>query len=74
MFNATNSNAINSKSNINFSFFFSAFPESTWNFEYFDIKDEPERLFVSEIRDYKMRGYLNARKAAHQNTYGQSTC
>ena len=32
------------------------------------------RLFVSEIRDYKRRGYLNARKAAYQNTYGQLKC
>ena len=32
------------------------------------------RLFASEIRDYKRRGYLNARKAAYQNTYGQLKC
>ena len=30
-----------------FSEFFPAFPESKWNLEYFDQKDEPPRLFVS---------------------------
>ena len=43
-----------------FSNFFSAFPKSTENFEYFRKKDELQRLFVSEIIDCKMWGYLNA--------------
>ena len=38
---------------------FSAFPESTQKFEYFGIKDKPQRLFVSEITDLKKRDYLN---------------
>ena len=42
--------------------------------ENFEKEDEPQKLLVSEIIDYKMRGYLNAQKAAYQNTYGQSTC
>ena len=29
---------------------------------------------ISEIIEYKKRGYLNALKAADQNTYGQSSC
>ena len=53
---------------------FSAFTDSTENLKSFQKKDEPRRLFVSEIMDYKKQGYLNARKAAYQNTYGQSTC
>ena len=36
-----------------FSEFFSAFPKSPYNLEYFEKKDEPQRLFVSEIRDFK---------------------
>ena len=38
---------------------FSAFPESTQKFEYFGIKDKPQRLFVSEITDLKKRDYLS---------------
>ena len=41
-----------------FSGFYSAFPKSTGNFEYFGTKNEPQRLFVSKIRDCKKRGYL----------------
>ena len=37
-------------------------------------KDESWRLFVSEFKGYKNRGYLNPRKAAYQNTYRQTTC
>ena len=39
------------------------FAESAWNLEYFLKKGELWRLFVSEILDYKMRAYLNARKS-----------
>ena len=28
--------------------------------ENFEKEDEPQKLLVSEIIDYKMRGYLNA--------------
>ena len=54
--------------------FFTAFLESTKNFEYFEKKEEPQRLFVSEIIDCKNRGYLNAYKTPCQRTYGRSTC
>ena len=57
-----------------FSEFSSAFPKSTLNLEYFERKDEPRRLFVSEILDFKKPSYLNAKKSACQNTYRQSTC
>ena len=57
-----------------FSWFFSAFAESTSNFEYFETKDEPGRVILSEIIDYKKRCYLKAEKAAYQNTYGPSRC
>ena len=43
-----------------FSQFFSAFPKSAKNLKYFEEKDEPQRVLVSEIIDAKMRGYLNA--------------
>ena len=36
-------------------------------------KNEPWRLFVSEIIHCKKRSYLNAQKAPCQNTYWQST-
>ena len=54
--------------------FFSLFLESTYDLKWFERKDEPQRLFVSALIDYKMRGYLNASKAPCKNTYGQSTC
>ena len=57
-----------------FSAFFSAFPWSTYNLEYFPKKDEPQKVFIFDIIDCKMWGYLNAQKATCQNTYGQWTC
>ena len=57
-----------------FSDFFLAFLKFTSNLESLKQKDEPQRLFISDIIDYKKWGYLNARKVAYQNTYGQSTC
>ena len=41
-------------------YFFSAFLESTSNFQYFGTKSEPQRQFVSEIIEWKKRGYLKA--------------
>ena len=43
-----------------FSEYFSAFPKSGINLEYFAQIDEPRKLFVSEITGCKKRGYLNA--------------
>ena len=57
-----------------FSQFFSSFPKSTSNFEHFPKKDEPRRLFVSEILACKRQDYLNASKDMYQNIYGQSIC
>ena len=54
-----------------FSQFFCALPETISDFKYFEKKNDPGRLFVSEIIDCKMRGYLNEEKALCQNTYGQ---
>ena len=70
--NVTSSNAIITRSK-NICEFFFPFAESTWNLEYFERKDEPQSLFVSEIKDCKKRSYLNAQKAPCQNVYGQST-
>ena len=47
-----------------FFFFFFVFPESKSNLQYFETKDEPQNLLVSEIIDSKKRGYF----------YRQSTC
>ena len=60
VFNATHSNAIISKlKNIKiFAQFLSLFAQSTWNFRYFERKDEPQRLLVSENIDFKKTGYL----------------
>ena len=85
VFNTTNSNAFISKSKClaqpvqihlspnqnRLAQFFSAF---TKHLEYFKKKDEPWKLFVSEIVDWKKRGYLNAGKAPCHSTYGHSTC
>ena len=49
-----------SKNRKKISEFFSAFPKSRKNFEYFGKNDYPQMLFVSEIIDGKKRGYLNA--------------
>ena len=57
-----------------FSEFFSSFPKSTENSVYFEKKDGPQRLFLSEIIDSKKRSYVNAQRASCQNTYGQWTC
>ena len=57
-----------------FSDFISAFPESTQNFEYFQKKFEPQRLFLTESIDWKMRSYLSVQKTPCQITYGESTC
>ena len=58
MFDATNSNAVISKSK-NIFYFFAAFPESTKNLEYFEKNDEPESWFLSDIIDCKKHDYLN---------------
>ena len=52
-----------------FSEFRSAFPESTFNLEYFQKKDEPQRLFVSEIIDYKERVTQMAKKPVSENLW-----
>ena len=58
----------------NISKIFSAFPETTWNLEYFEKKHGLQRWLVSEIIDCKKQGYLSASNTMSQNTYGQSTC
>ena len=57
-----------------FSQFCFEFPESTWNLEYFEKKDDPSKLFFSEIIHYKKRGYLNEEKPKCLKSYGMSTC
>ena len=62
MFKATNSNAIISKPK-KISQFFSAFPESIYNLEYFQKTVEAQRGYPSEIIDWKKQIYLNSQKA-----------
>ena len=57
-----------------FSEVFSPFPESTYNLQYFETRDQPQRLFLSEIKDCKNRSKLNAQKASCHKTYGEPTC
>ena len=57
-----------SKNQKNFSEFFSAFPQSTWNFEYFEKTAEPKKWFLTEIIDWKRRSYLKAQKTPYYNT------
>ena len=42
-----------------FAQFLSAFPEAAQNLKYFEKKDDPQTLFLSEVIDSKNRGYLN---------------
>ena len=56
-----------------FSEFFAVFPQSTSNLQYFETKDESRKLFVSDIIDFEKQSQLNAEKAAHHKTYGEST-
>ena len=68
VFNATIQMLLSQKKSI-FYQLLSVFPEYTQNLEYFEKKDEPLKLFVSQIIDCKKRGYLNAEKANCQNTH-----
>ena len=71
--NATNSNAIISKSkNIFWTIF--CISEIYIKRQILSKKDQAGRLFVSEIIDCKRRLYLNAQEAPCHNTYGQWTC
>ena len=54
--------------------FFSAFTEPKENLDYNEKKGEPQSFFFSEIIDCKKRSYFNAKRAAYQNTYVESTC
>ena len=42
-----------------FSQFFTAFLKSTFNFEYFEEKDEPHSLCICEVVDGEKRSYVN---------------
>ena len=45
-----------------FSEFFSSFPQSTYNLKYFEKKDDPQRLFLFQIIDSKMRVTIMPKK------------
>ena len=57
-----------------FSEVFPEFLKGKWDLEYFETNDELQRLFVSDIIDFKNPGCFNFQKAPCHNTYRQSTC
>ena len=56
-----------------FSQFFTAFLNSTFNFEHFEKKDESHSLCLSEIVDCEIDVYLNVKRIILQYAIGQST-
>ena len=48
-----------------FSEFFCPFPKFAGNLQYFEKKNEPRTLFVSEIIDCKTQGSFSAEKGAY---------
>ena len=63
-----------SKKRKTFSEFFTPFLKSTSIFEYFDEKDDPHRLYISEITECERRGKINVQKSPFENILRQLTC
>ena len=57
-----------------FSGFFIAFMKSTLNLEYFERKDQPQSLNITDISNYETGSYLNIQKAMFNATLPQTTC
>ena len=53
---------------------FIAFLKSTLDFQYFETKDQSQRLSVTEIINYETGSYLNVQKAIFHATLRQITC
>ena len=53
---------------------FTAFLKYTFSFKFFEKKDESHRLFLSEILDCEIRGYVDVYRVMFQYTLGQSPC
>ena len=54
--------------------FFIAFLKSTLNLEYFEKKDKPHSLSITEIINCETGSYLNVQKAIFHATLQQITC
>ena len=57
-----------------FSGFFIAFLKSALNLEYFERKDQPQSLNITEIINCETASYLNVQKAIFHATLWQTTC
>ena len=57
-----------------FSRFLIALLKSTLNFEYFERKDQCQRLNITEINNYETGSYLNIQKSIFHATLPQTTC
>ena len=57
-----------------FSGFFIGFMKSTLNLEYFERKDQPQSLNITDISNYETGSYLNIQKAIFNATLPQTTC
>ena len=57
-FHATSSKQLSKKLKI-FSQFCTTFQKSTFNFDHCEKKDEPRRLYISEVTDGEKRVYVN---------------
>ena len=57
-----------------FSGFFIAFMKSALNLEYFERKDQPQSLNITDISNYETGSYLNIQKAIFNATLPQTTC
>ena len=57
-----------------FSRFLIALLKSTLNLEYFERKDQSQRLNITEISNYETGSYLNIQKAIFHATLRQTTC
>ena len=57
-----------------FSRFFIALLKSTLNLEYFERKDQSQRLNITESINFGTDSYLNVQKAIFHATLRQTTC
>ena len=57
-----------------FSRFLIALLKSTLNLEYFERKDQSQRLNIKEITNYETGSYLNIQKTIFNATLPQTTC
>ena len=54
--------------------FLTAFLKFSLNFEYLEIKDQSQRLSITEIIDCETGSYLNVEEAGFHATLRKTTC